>query len=76
MSRSWIEYRGEYWRVSHLAERHHISVGTLAARIKRFGDDEIGVNRALCTGILSRSESGGRGKMKSPWTASINTKKA
>lgn len=63
----WITWDNREWRISELAREHHYSVGTLAARINRFGSTTTGITRALCTGIVSRETNGKRSKMVSPW---------
>lgn len=63
----WIQFRGQSWRLSHLAAEYHLTPKTLSNRIDRFGTTSDAILRALSTGIVTRSESGRRGAMASPW---------
>jgi hypothetical protein len=62
-----ITYNARQWRFSELARAHRIPVGTLHARINRFGDTATGIARSLATGILTREAAGRRGAQQSPW---------
>jgi hypothetical protein len=52
----WIEFDGRDWRLSELAVSHQLRPQTLAARLDR----GYPVERALATGLCSRSEAGQR----------------
>lgn len=58
----WITFEGKLWRLSELAELHRIRPQTLAARLDR----GYGIERALATGLCSRSEAGRRARLA--WT--------
>ena len=53
----WLEWEGDWWRLSDLARAHHLRPQTLASRIDR----GLPVARALATGICDCAESGRRG---------------
>lgn len=63
----WITWDNREWRLNELAREYHIAVGTLAARLNR-----LPVERALATGIATRSAAGQRGKSVSPWTRQLH----
>jgi hypothetical protein len=56
----WITYAGREWRLSHLATGVGLNPQTLASRLER----GYSVERALSTGLCSRSEAGHRGLAK------------
>lgn len=56
----WIEWDGDWWRLSDLARMHELKPQTLASRIDR----GLPVSRALATGICDCAESGRRGFAK------------
>ena len=62
-----IEYENRPWRITELARAHRLPVGTLAGRIRRFGETATGISRALATGVMTREAAGRRGASRSPW---------
>ena len=62
-----IEYQGSRWRLTALARSHHLDPATLWRRLERFGETPTGIQRALATGIMTRSAAGRRGAERSPW---------
>jgi hypothetical protein len=52
----WILHSGREWRLTDLASQYHLRPQTLAARLDR----GYPVERALATGLCSRSEAGQR----------------
>lgn len=67
-SRRFIEWGGQKWPLTQLARAHGLSPGTFSYRLSRFGESSTGIQRALCTGLVDRSEAGRRGAMRSPWS--------
>jgi len=53
----WVTWEGREWRLSALAREYQLAPQTLAGRLDR----GLPVQRALCTGICTRSEAGRRG---------------
>ena len=53
----WIEYHGEFWRLSDLAREVHLRPQTLASRLDR----GLPLARALATGLCDAHEAGRRG---------------
>lgn len=60
----WIEWGGERWTLSQLAESHGIHRATLRYRIDVA---KLPVARALATGIKTMQEAGRRGAAASMW---------
>jgi len=63
----WIEFDGGRWRVAQLARAYALSPATLSHRLERFGETATGIQRALTTGIMTRSQAGRAGATRSPW---------
>lgn len=62
-----VIYEDRTWRISELARRHKLAVGTLSGRLARFGESAFGIQRALATGIMTREQAGQRGALRSSW---------
>lgn len=62
-----VYYEDRPWRITELARTYHLSVGTLAGRLNRFGESSTGIARALATGRLTPRQCGLMGAARSPW---------
>jgi hypothetical protein len=63
----WVTHNHREWRLSDLARAYGLAPQTLAGRLDR----GLPVQRALCTGLVSRSEAGRRGSRA--WRADSDT---
>lgn len=62
-----IQWENRDWSLSDLARRYRLPTGTLSKRLSRFGETATGIQRALTTGIMTASQSGRIGAMRSSW---------
>ena len=62
-----VYYEDRPWRITELARTYHLSVGTLAGRLNRFGESSTGIARALATGQMTPRQCGLIGASRSPW---------